>query len=544
MIHSRARLSIQPDHPGRTGQGPERKDSPHLTDRPVRPVEAAPAAPPMSRFMTQLAERVGREAFAKYFEHQTRLRYSDGLLEVVVPTGFVAELIGRKFSQDLLHAAREELSLSPAHADAAVELNFRVDAGAFGNGHAGPGSTPPAPRTSPTAAPARPVPRPPAPRVRVAPTPEPRYRLEDFVVGESNRLAYTAAERIAQPDGPRPFSHLFIHGPCGLGKTHLLRGVAARFRELRPGAAVVYLTAESFTNSYISDVRSGRIEAFRRAYRDVDLLCLDDVQFFSSKTQTQTELLHTFDAIGLSGARVVLASDEHPRKVRKLSHSLVSRFMSGMVVKIDPPEPALRERIVAGLARRRGLELAPAACALIAGRCAGAGSSASVRDMEGALTRIEAMRTLAPSLGGEGPGEIGLMLVRRALGIDEGAPPVWRQRRPVRVDQIIEEVCRTLRVEHPELLGRGRHKRVVLARTLTAHLSRQMTTLSFPEIARAMGRPNHSTVVTACQRIGRQIERDEPLDLGADAIPELAGLTVKTLAEQLRDDIGRSAAGG
>lgn len=498
----------------------------------------------MSRFMTQLAERVGREAFAKYFEHQTRLRYSDGLLEVVVPTGFVAELIGRKFSSDLLEAARQELSLSPVHSDAAVELNFRVDADAFGNGHAVAVGAP-APRVSPTAAPVRSIPRPPTPRVRVAPTPEPRYRLEDFVVGESNRLAYTAAERIAQPDGPRPFSHLFIHGPCGLGKTHLLQGIAARFRERRPGAAVVYLTAESFTNSYISDVRSGRIEAFRRAYRDVDLLCLDDVQFFSSKTQTQTELLHTFDAIGLSGARVVLASDEHPRKVRKLSHSLVSRFMSGMVVKIDPPEPSLRERIVAGLAQRRGLKLAPAACALIAGRCAGAGSGASVRDMEGALTRIEAIRTLAPSLGGEGPGgEIGLVLVRHALGIDEGAPPVWRQRRPVRVDQIIEEVCRTLRVEHPELLGRGRHKRVVLARTLTAHLSRQMTTLSFPEIARAMGRPNHSTVVTACQRIGRQIERDEALDLGADAIPELAGLTVKALAEQLRDDISRSAAGG
>jgi len=512
------------------------------------------------RILARLSVRLGRDRFSRYFEHQTRVRYSGGVLEVLVPAGFVAELIARKFRELILDAARDEVG--PAPAGMPLEVHFSVVPEAFGSAAGSAAATaipvadgavdkiehsPGGASRGPAAAARQ------HRRARTAAGAAIRYRLEDFVVGDSNRLAFNAGERLTEPGSSRQYSPLFIHGPCGLGKTHLLRGIAARFREHNPGATVLYLPAETFTNDYIADVRSGRIEAFRKKYREVDLLCLDDVQFFSSKPQTQTELLHTFDAIDLSGARLVLASDEHPRQVRKLSNSLVSRFMSGMVVKIDPPEPALREKIVAKLAERRGLKLDAAGCALVAARCGGAaggGGAAvgSVRDIEGALTRIEAMRVVAPGLSGApveagGSGEVGLMLIRRALGMDEGSAASWRPRRPVKVEQIVDEVCRTLHVEHQELLGRGRHKRVVLARTLAAHLSRQMTTLSFPEIARAMGRPNHSTVVTACKRMQEQIARDDALDLGADTIQELSGLTVKTLAEQVRDDIVRSGPG-
>jgi chromosomal replication initiator protein len=450
------------------------------------------------------------------------MRLAEGRLDVVVPTGFVADLIGRKFRDSILRAAREELDGSP------VELTFSVDRSAF------PGATTsdaaPRPESAPKAAAER----------SAAPV---RYRLEDFIVGESNRLAYTAAERLAEPDCPASFSPLFIHGACGLGKTHLLQGVATRFRQKNPGAQVVYSSAEAFTNEYVAAVRSGRLDAFRRTYRAVALLCIDDVQFLSNKHSTQNELLHTFDAIGLEGARVVLASDEHPRRVRALSAALVSRFMAGMVVRLDPPEPALRERIVQRLAERRGLKLEPAAAALVAARCGGSqGLGGSVRDIEGVITRIDAMRRLLPELAqGE---RAGLVLVRKALGLDGGgAPAPGRSLRPIRAEQIVEEVCRTLRVEQVELLGRGRHKRVVLARTLSAHLCRQLTTMSYPEIARALGRPNHSTVVTACKRIAEQIQRDEGLKLGPDGCPDLAGLTVRTLTDQVRDDVLRAAPG-
>jgi chromosomal replication initiator protein len=473
--------------------------------------------------MARLSRQVGAEGFARYFEHQTRVRLDGTRVDVIVPTGFVAELIGRKFGQSIIAAVREEIGVPDP-----IQLTFSVDRAAF----AGRGEPQPVRAEAPPA-------RPPLG------APAPRYRLDDFIIGESNRLAFTAAQRMAEPDCPASFSPLFIHGACGMGKTHLLQGIAHRFRERNPGATAVYIPAEAFTNEYVSAVRAGRLEQFRRTYRAAGLLLIDDVQFLSNKHATQGELLHTFEAIGMDGARVVLASDEHPRRVRALSAALVSRFMAGMVVRLDPPEPALRERIVNVMAERRGLKLEPAAAALIAARCGPTGQTlgGSVRDIEGVVTRVDAMRRLLPDHGQSE--RIGLVAVRKALGIDEGGGPVInRSRRPIRADQIIDEVCRTLRVEQVELLGRGRHKRVVLARTLSAHLCRQLTTLSFPEIARALGRPNHSTVVTACKRIAGQIAADRGLDLGPEGGADLAGLGVRGLVDQVRDDILRAAPPG
>lgn len=369
-----------------------------------------------------------------------------------------------------------------------------------------------------------------------------RHRLCDFVVGEANRLAYTGAMQISEGGGPPPFTLLFVHGLCGLGKTHLLQGAASRFRELHPGAKVRYTTAEDFTNDFVAGVRNGRLDSFRAAYRGLDLLCVDDVQFLASKTQTQNELLHTFNAVNLGGARIILASDEHPRQSTKLGSALISRFMSGMVVRLDPPDPVLREQVLRALAARRGLALEAAASACIA-EFAGRSPGASIRDLEGALTQVDAMVRLMPGLAGSADGKqtVGLHLVHKALGIGAGNENRgFRPRKPIRVDRISDEVCRTLRVEADELMGRGRHRRVVLARTLVAHLSRTLTTLSYPEIARAMGRPNHSTIVTACQRFGRQLAADEGLDLGPD-LPELAGLNLKGLCEQVRQGVLRTA---
>jgi chromosomal replication initiator protein len=179
---------------------------------------------------------------------------------------------------------------------------------------------------------------------RAAPRPTLQHRLDDFVVGLSNRLAYAGATRMADEDGP--CAPLFVHGPSGVGKTHLLQGLAARFTERRPGAVVRYISAEAFTNEFITAVRAGKIDAFRKLYRKVDLLCIDDVHFFSNKDATQSELLFTLDAVGLEGSRLALASDEHPREIQKLSERLLSRFLAGAVVRVDTPDPALREKLV------------------------------------------------------------------------------------------------------------------------------------------------------------------------------------------------------
>lgn len=493
------------------------------------PASAPDAArSPVQAILARVSSKLGAELFSKYFRHQVLMRTSGAAVEIIVPTAIVAELIQRRFGPVLNEAAA---------AEGFRGVGFRVDPGAFAGAPAVEAIVP-----ASDAPPAEPQARPrPQAASNVANL---RYRLDDFVVGESNKLAYSAAVRLTEPDCPRTFSPLFVHGPCGLGKTHLLQGIAVRFAERNPGATVRYTTAEAFTNDYVNAVRTGRVEQFRKIYRGVDLLCIDDVHFLSNKQGTQSELLHTFDAIGLDGARVVLASDEHPRQIARLNDALVSRFMSGMVVRLDVPDRALREAIIRRIALRRGLALEEPVVALLASSSGAAGATPSVRDLEGALTRIEAVRSLLPDLCTEGGG-VGLILARRALGLAGAESPdatgPRRPRKPVRVDLIADEVCRSLRVEISDLMGRGRHKRVVLARSLTAYLSRSLTTLSFPEIARAMGRPNHSTIVTAVKRVQDQIERHESADPAGELGPELAGLTLAQLIDRLRDDILRAA---
>ncbi len=474
----------------------------------------------VGRILSRLSSDVGPERYARYFERQTRVDFDGGRLDVTVPSGFVADLIGRRFGDSLRRAASAEIAGEPR-----VEVAIRVDRGAFG-------ATPGAPKARPTRAAARSA-------------PASRHRLDDFVVGECNRMAFDAAQRIGEPDCPRTLSPLFIYGACGMGKTHLLQGISGMWRERDARARVRYTTAESFMNEYVAAVRSGRLDSFRAGVRALHLLCIDDVQFLANKSGTQNELLHTFDAINLDGARVVLASDGHPRQIRQMSAALVSRFMSGMVVRLDPPDAALRGRIVRRLAERRGLKIDEAGAACIAASF-GDGPAGSVRDLEGALTRVEALTRLLPEFAGADGREIGLVLVRKALGIGEPdmADGSRRPRRPIRIHQIIEEVCRTLRIETGELMGRGRHRRVVLGRSLVAHLCREMTTHSYPEIARAMGRPSHSTIVTARSRMVEQIAAGKPSGLGAEVGAELAGLSLKDLAEHLKHSVIRAAGDG
>ena len=347
----------------------------------------------------------------------------------------------------------------------------------------------------------------------------PRYVLDDFVVGPSNALAYESAVALADGVNAAPFNLLVIHGDCGLGKTHLLNGIASRFAQTQPGARIHCTTAETFTNEYITAIRTSGIDQFRTRRRRIDLLCIDDVHFLSNKTATQTEFLYTFDALGLRGARIVLVSDEHPSLIQRLSKELSSRMLSGMVVEVGLPEPEMRIRIIERLASRRGLILAPGVAEAIAERSAG-----SVRNLVGAITTLDAVRRL-PGMSRLDQ-RLSLSLVDQTLGAPTNKrPPI----KPIQVETITEVVARALGVDLSEVLGRGRHKKVVLARALTVHLAKELTTRSYPEIARAMNRPNHSSVITARQRVQRQIKERRPCDIG----PAFERVTVAELADRL-----------
>lgn len=481
---------------------------------------------------------IGETRFDRYFRPSVRFTWKDGLLDVAAPSAFEAELLSKRFEAEVREAAKAELGCST------VEVRFRACPAAearnsetAASGAAGPGgkmdreasrderAADDRERTrdrSPWPRPERGV-DPASRRRKAAGAARLRHRLDDFIVGPSNQLAYHAASRIASADCPPGFSPLFLHGDCGVGKTHLLQGIAASMMAAHPAARVRYTTGEAFTNDYITAIRERRVDSFRARYRELDLLCIDDVHFLSNKKATQQEFLFTFDAVGQCGARVALASDEHPSRIAEFTRELRSRFLSGMVVELRSPDQQTRIEITRRLAERRGLPMDDGGVAALAARCA-----ESVREIEGALTRLEILRQLSGERGA-----IRALEVSRALGSVAAARPA----KPIRFEQIVETVCEALRTPVSDLLGRGRHTRVVLARGMAAHLARELTTMSYPEVARAMNRPNHSSAITAHQRVRRKIESGAACEIG----PEFEGMSVADLAARLTREVIRKA---
>ncbi|MDX1683229.1 MAG: DnaA/Hda family protein, partial [Phycisphaeraceae bacterium] len=410
-----------------------------------------------------------------------------GRLEVAVPNQFVADWIKRNFKADLKSIASEATGGD-------VELTLTV--------------TDAEPETPPAAAPADASPAPgnngssdaPAAVSRTTSRSTLRHELDSFVVGPSNQLAYAAVTRLV--DGRTDYhSPLFLHGGCGLGKTHLLQGLCRRVLDQRNGARVLYMTGEAFTNAFLQAMRANAVDRFRARIRKLDLLAVDDVHFIAGKNATRQEFLHSFDAIDLGGARVALASDSHPRDIQQLGESLVSRCLRGMVVQVHEPDPETRRRVVAALAERRGLSLRDG----VADRIAAAGGEVSVREIEGTLTRLQAISELE----GGGESSIGHSILAKALG--STVEPT--RRGPVGFEAIFDTVVDRLGVTRTQLTGNGRQRQVVLARSLVAHLSRRLTAMSFPEIARAMGRPTHSTIIAADQRIQEKLSDGEQVTL-------------------------------
>ncbi|MFW6032781.1 MAG: DnaA ATPase domain-containing protein, partial [Phycisphaeraceae bacterium] len=350
-----------------------------------------------------------------------------------------------------------------------------------------------------------------------------RHRLEDFVVGSSNQLAYAAANRMAEETGEAG-SVLFLHGGCGLGKTHLLQGLCRRMLETNRAAKVHYTTGEQFTNDYIAAVRSGKLEGFRRRMRRLDLLAVDDVHFIANKPATQQEFLHSFDHLELGGARVALASDSHPKLIKQFSEALVSRCVRGLVVQIHPPDLELRQQLVQVLAGRRELVLEEGVAAALASRSGG-----SVREIEGALTKLQAIARLTRPAGQASAANVGHALVRQLFEHEDGGPV-----RPVSLEKVLDVACEQLGVTREQVMGRGRQKMVVLARSLVIHLTRQMTPMSYPEIARAFGRRTHSTVITAEQRVQKQLKQGQRIDLPGELEPVLLADLVDRLRRAVR----------
>lgn len=316
----------------------------------------------------------------------------------------------------------------------------------------------------------------------------PRYSFDTFVMGAGNRLAHAAALRVAEAPG-RSFNPLVVHGETGLGKTHLLQATARYAAELFPGLRVRYVTSEGFLNAFVAAVVDRRaMTEFRRRYRDVDVLLLDDAQFFARKERVQEELLHTLSALHDGGSQIFISTDRPPGELRTINAGLRSRFEMGLVAKVERPDQQTRLAILHKLAEAQQLSISdPELLPLIARRVV-----SNVRELQGALVRVAAFSSL----------------VGRPLTSDLASEllPTMRETE-VSIERVEEVVSARFGLPVEELRGRGRSTDVVYPRHVAMHLARKLTGASLPSIGRHFGR-DHTTVIYADRRLREQIRKD------------------------------------
>jgi chromosomal replication initiator protein len=328
-----------------------------------------------------------------------------------------------------------------------------------------------------------------------------KYTFRNFVVGPSNELAHAAAIGSSGGGGPR-YNPLFICGGTGLGKTHLMHSIAHQVLDLRAEACVLYVSAERFTNQFIEALQHHKMEDFRRRYRqDCDLLLLDDIQFLAGREQTQEEFFHTFNALHDMDKPIVVSSDKYPQDLQRMPERLISRFTSGLVADIQTPALETRVAIVRKKAQLEGIRIDDSVAVLLAQNV-----KSNVRELEGTLIRLAAKSSL---LGRP----IDLEFARGEMAIVSPHRPEVRS-----VEDIQRTVCGHFRVTSSELLSKDRHKSVAFARQVAMYLCRQRLKCSFPELGRAFGNRDHTTVMSAVRRVESLREKDPQVNAHLEAI--------------------------
>ena len=319
----------------------------------------------------------------------------------------------------------------------------------------------------------------------------PRFTFDQFVIGDSNRLAHAAALSVAELPA-LAYNPLFICGSPGLGKTHLLHSIANYVRAYGDGMAVRYTTVEAFTNHFLGALHGGDIDSFKDDYRRVDVLLVDDVQFLQSKAKTEEEFFHTFNAVHEAGAQLVLTSDRPPRDLQALEDRLRARFEAGLVTELGAPDRTTRLTILRKRVLQDGLEdVEPAALEAIADRV-----EESVRALEGALIRVVAFASLT---GRTVSAELATEVLAGLY------PDLKPTRRSVR--EIQEHTAEAFGVSLQDLRSPSRAAHVAWARQVAMYLARELTDATLPAIGREFDR-NHTTVLHACKRTADRIGSD------------------------------------
>jgi len=318
----------------------------------------------------------------------------------------------------------------------------------------------------------------------------PRYTFQNFVVGSSNQFAHAAARAVAEAPS-RSYNPLFVYGGVGLGKTHLMQAIAHEILRQKPGARILYLSAEKFLNDLINGIKSERMHEFRRRYRELDVLLVDDVQFIAGKEATQEEFFHTFNALHESQRQIVLSSDAPPKEISSLEERLRSRFEWGLIADIQPPDLEMKVAILRKKAEEEKVFIPNDVALYIA-----ASVKSNIRELEGRVNRVLAFASLTGN-------PLTLELAKETL-----KDMVVSEDRKATPAEILKAVASHYGIRVSDLKAKSNAKTIAFPRQIAMYLCRQLTRLSFPEIGRLFNDKHHSTVMHSVEKIQRMYEDD------------------------------------
>jgi chromosomal replication initiator protein len=327
----------------------------------------------------------------------------------------------------------------------------------------------------------------------------PGNTFDNLVVGAGNQLSHAASMAVANAPG-RAYNPLFVYGETGLGKTHLMHAVAHQMLANNPKARIAYVSTEKFTNEFIHAIRENKLTKFRKYYRTVDALLVDDIHFLSGKESTQEEFFHTFNDLFESGRQIFLASDRPANEIERLENRLISRFQWGLVTDIQAPDFETRVAILRNKAAAMDIQLDPEIMNFLAERV-----SRNVRRMEGALTRIASYDALINQ-------KLDLEAVERLLSDLLHEETLTK----VTVDQIQKKVADFYQIRFSEMIGRRRTSAIVFPRQVAMYISRTLTSDPLKAIGDAFGGRDHGTVIHACKQVENMMEQDGSVKRGVD----------------------------
>jgi len=421
-------------------------------------------------------QAVGKNNYVNWIEPLEFSEFDKGVATFRVPTHFMGNWVSRNFGDTILaEIAKTGTAVS--------RLEFSV-----ANGHPHPPSSPAVARRTPQAEPDD------APGAPL----DARFRFESFVVGKPNELAHAAAKRVAE-GGPVTFNPLFLYGGVGLGKTHLMHAIAWELKERQPDARIVYLSAEQFMYRFVQALRDKDMMAFKRLFRSVDVLMVDDVQFIAGKDATQEEFFHTFNALVDSGKQVVISSDRAPTEIAGIEDRIVSRLQSGLIADLHPTNYELRlgilqQKVEQYSGQFKDLEISDGVLEFLAHRI-----STNVRVLEGALMRLFAFGALVGH-------EITLELAQDCL-----ADILRASDRKITVEEIQRKVADHYSIRLSDLIGPKRVRTFARPRQVAMYLAKQLTSRSLPEIGRRFGGRDHTTVMHGVRRIEELRQKDSQI---------------------------------